>query len=48
VEKDHLSEKEAADAIRPVVDALRYCHTMGIAHRDLKVEAFPTQSHKFV
>jgi calcium/calmodulin-dependent protein kinase I len=37
VEKEHYSEKEAADTIRPIVDAIRYCHTMGIAHRDLKV-----------
>eukprot|EP01017_Pseudomicrothorax_dubius_P017025 TRINITY_DN1931_c0_g1_i2.p2 TRINITY_DN1931_c0_g1~~TRINITY_DN1931_c0_g1_i2.p2 ORF type:complete len:142 (+),score=52.04 TRINITY_DN1931_c0_g1_i2:92-517(+) len=37
VEKDHYSEKEAADTIRPIVDAIRYCHAMGIAHRDLKV-----------
>lgn len=38
VEKDHYSEKEAADTMRPIVDAIRYCHTMGIAHRDLKPE----------
>jgi calcium/calmodulin-dependent protein kinase I len=38
VEKEHYSEKEAADTIRPIVDAIRYCHLMGIAHRDLKPE----------
>mmetsp|Transcript_10848 Transcript_10848/g.17085 ORF Transcript_10848/g.17085 Transcript_10848/m.17085 type:complete len:183 (+) Transcript_10848:241-789(+) len=38
VEKEHYSEKEAADVIRPIVDAIRYCHSMGIAHRDLKPE----------
>jgi calcium/calmodulin-dependent protein kinase I len=38
VEKEYYSEKEAADTIRPVVDAIRYCHSMGIAHRDLKPE----------
>ena len=38
VEKEHYSEKEAADTIRPIVDAIRYCHGMGIIHRDLKPE----------
>lgn len=38
VEKEHYSEKEAADTIRPVVDAIRYCHSLGIIHRDLKPE----------
>jgi calcium/calmodulin-dependent protein kinase I len=38
VEKEQYSEKEAADTIRPIVDAIRYCHLMGIAHRDLKPE----------
>ena len=38
VEKDHYSEKEAADTIRPIVDAIKYCHEMGITHRDIKPE----------
>jgi calcium/calmodulin-dependent protein kinase I len=38
VEKDHYSEREAADTIKPIVDALKYCHSMGIVHRDLKPE----------
>ena len=26
VEKESYSEKEAAETVRPLVDALRYCH----------------------
>ena len=37
IEKDHYSEKEAAETLKPIVDALRYCHEMNISHRDLKV-----------
>lgn len=38
VEKESYSEKEAADTILPIVDAIRYCHENGIIHRDLKPE----------
>lgn len=38
VEADHFSERQAADTIRPVVDALHYCHALNVAHRDLKPE----------
>ena len=38
VEKETYNEKEAADLIRPIVDAIRYCHSMGVVHRDLKPE----------
>ena len=38
VEKEHYTEKEAADTIRPLCDAVRYCHTLDIIHRDLKPE----------
>ena len=38
VDKEHYSEKEACDTIRPIVDAMRYCHSLGIIHRDLKPE----------
>lgn len=38
VEKECYSEQEAAKAFRPIVDAIRYCHSKGIVHRDLKPE----------
>ena len=38
VEKEHYSEQEAANTLRPVIDAIKYCHDMGIVHRDLKPE----------
>jgi serine/threonine protein kinase len=38
VEKESYSEKEAADTILPIADAIRYCHENGIIHRDLKPE----------
>jgi calcium/calmodulin-dependent protein kinase I len=38
VEKENYTEKEAAETIRPIVDAIRYCHDQGIIHRDLKPE----------
>lgn len=38
VEKEAYSEKEAASTIKPIVDAIRYCHENGIIHRDLKPE----------
>mmetsp|Transcript_3180 Transcript_3180/g.3083 ORF Transcript_3180/g.3083 Transcript_3180/m.3083 type:complete len:166 (-) Transcript_3180:272-769(-) len=38
VDRDHLSEQEAAALIRPIIDAINYCHHLGIIHRDLKPE----------
>eukprot|EP01017_Pseudomicrothorax_dubius_P039578 TRINITY_DN608_c0_g3_i1.p1 TRINITY_DN608_c0_g3~~TRINITY_DN608_c0_g3_i1.p1 ORF type:complete len:277 (+),score=58.21 TRINITY_DN608_c0_g3_i1:126-956(+) len=38
VDSQGMPEREAASIIRTVVDAVRYCHSMGIAHRDLKPE----------
>ena len=38
VEVEHYTEKQAVECFRPVVDAIRYCHSLGIVHRDLKPE----------
>lgn len=38
IEKEHYSEQEACEAIKPIVDSISYCHKMNIAHRDLKPE----------
>ena len=38
VEKDHFSEAEARNVVRFLVDALDYCHKLGILHRDIKPE----------
>lgn len=40
VQYEHYTEKQAADSFRPIVDALRYCHSLGICHRDLKVRNY--------
>jgi serine/threonine protein kinase len=37
LEKEHYSEKEASETIRPIIDAIGYCHSLNIIHRDIKV-----------
>jgi calcium/calmodulin-dependent protein kinase I len=38
LKKECYSEAEAKDAIRPIIDAINYCHQMNIIHRDIKPE----------
>ena len=38
LEEEFFTETQAASIIRPIIDAVRYCHEMGICHRDLKLE----------
>jgi calcium/calmodulin-dependent protein kinase I len=38
VDKEHYTEKEAAETFKSIVDAIRYMHEMDIIHRDLKPE----------
>ena len=38
VDKRVFTEKDAADILRPIIDAIRYWHDLDVAHRDLKLE----------
>lgn len=38
VEKGHLSEREARRYFAQIIDAVSFCHSQGIVHRDLKVD----------
>jgi len=38
-ESSFMEEEKAANLLLPVVDALNFCHEIGITHRDLKVNS---------
>lgn len=38
LEKEQLTEREAAEIVRPIIDAIHYCHSLNIIHRDIKPE----------
>ena len=40
MEKGSYTEKDAADLIRQVLEAVDYMHEQGVVHRDLKVLYF--------
>lgn len=42
VEKGFYTEMDASRLIRQVLDAVNYLHSMGIVHRDLKVQQYRT------
>lgn len=45
VEKGSYTEKDAADLIRQVLEAVDYMHEQGVVHRDLKVLYFYLKNH---
>jgi len=38
LEKEFFSENEARQACRSIIEAIDYCHQLGIVHRDIKPE----------
>jgi len=35
---EQFSEDDGRNCIKAIIDAIRYCHDMGIIHRDIKPE----------
>lgn len=38
LKKDQFSEEEARSATKAIIEAIDYCHKLGIVHRDIKPE----------
>jgi len=45
--QEQYGQKEAARAFEQMVEAVGYCHRMGVAHRDLKLENFIYESNSW-
>lgn len=48
VEKGSYTEKDAADLIRQVLEAVDYMHEQGVVHRDLKVRTSKLNSQIYL
>lgn len=46
LQREAFTEHEAREAIRAIIDAIRYCHNLNIVHRDIKPENLLLQSKK--
>ena len=44
IEQEFFSEQYAAFVFKQILEAIRYCHKMGVCHRDLKPENFIFES----
>ena len=46
LQREQFNESEARQAIRCIIDAIRYCHNLNIVHRDIKPENLRLKSKK--
>ena len=46
LQREQFNKSEARQAIRSIIDAIRYCHNLNIVHRDIKPENLLLKSKK--